>query len=822
MSQNLKLKVTGLQTNPNQLSGVSEGALVEAKNIVIDKGVAEPRRGFGRLANPTASSSDRWDRLTGFQDKIIGHRSNDNKLAYHNAGWTEFSGTYQHPDSNYARIRFLEASSNLYFTEATGIKVLHAYNGSVYNAGMPKGLDGSASTTGASGFMSDDTQVAYRVVWGSRDEANNLYLGAPSQRIVVSNSSGGTRDVSLTITIPSGITTDDFFQVYRSRESASSSDEPNDELQLCYEANPSAGEITAKSVTFTDSLPLSLLGAALYTNSSQEGIQEENDEPPFAHDICEFKGYMFFANIKRKHALNIKLLAVSGSSGLAANDTITINGVVYTAKVSEDVASAEFAVVTGGSASQNIDDTARSLVKVINQHSANTAIYAYYETGYQDLPGQILLRKRTLDTTAFTVSVSKTSAWDIDDGQSDNEVIQNGLSWGKNQQPEHVPTSHLEYVGSKSYPTRRILALRDSLFILKDDGVFRLTGSAGAWSISALDTSTKILAPDSAVVVNNQILCLADQGIVSISDVGVQVLSEPIKDQLTELVGLNFEGLKTLSYGVAYETDRKYLLNTVSTASDTFCTQSFVMNTFTNQWTRWEKNTSHGFVNDSDDKLYFSLPDEKHVLQERKSFSFRDYIDEEIDGFSIVSSSGTSIVLNSIVGLTEGDLLYESSSTFSPILSIDVTNSTVTVSDTRTWTPGAVTVYKGIDCDVEWTAQHADNPGLEKLWQEVVVLFKENRFLAADLDFFSDVSGAYESVPINGTYGGGGFGLFPWGEVPWGGVFRLKLSRVSVPRNKARSSQLSVRFSNRIGYAYWAIQGLSLQFEYTSERMETV
>lgn len=821
MSQNLKLKVTGLQTNPNQLSGVSEGALVEAKNIVIDKGVAEPRRGFGRLANPTASSSDRFDRLTGFQSKIIGHRSNDNKLAYYNSGWTDFAGTYQHPDSNYARIRFLEASSNLYFTESTGIKVLHSYNGSVYNAGMPKGLDGSATLTGASGFMTNDTQVAYRIVWGSRDDANNLYLGAPSQRIVVANSSGGTRDVVLTITIPSGITSDDFFQVYRSRESATAADEPNDELQLCYEANPTAGEITAKSVTFTDSLPLSLLGAALYTNSSQEGIQEENDEPPFAHDICEFKGHMFFANLKRKHALDIKLLAVSGSSGLAVNDTITINGVVYTAKASENVASAQFAVATAGSASQNIDDTARSLVKVINQYSGNTAIYAYYETGYQDLPGQILLRKRTLDTTAFTVSVSRSTAWDIDDGQSDNEVIPNGLAWGKAQQAEHVPTSHLEYVGSKSYETRRILALRDSLFILKDDGVFRLTGSGGAWSISALDTSTKILAPDSAVVVNNQILCLADQGIVSISDIGVQVLSEPIKDQLTELVGLNFGGLQTLSYGIAYETDRKYILNTVSTASDTYCTQSFVMNTFTNQWTRWEKDTAHGFVNESDDRLYVALPDDKNVLQERKSFSFRDYIDEEIDGFSIVSATDTSIVLNTVGGLTEGDLIYQDASTFSPIMSIDVSTNTVTVNDTRTWTPGSVTVFKGIDYSVEWTAQHADNPGLEKLWQEVVVLFKENRFLSANLDFYSDVSGAYQSVPITGTYGGGSWGLFQFGSVPWGGVFRLKLSRVSVPRNKARSNQLSIRFSHRVGYGYWSIQGLSLQFEFTSERLET-
>jgi hypothetical protein len=361
--------------------------------------------------------------------------------------------------------------------------VLDNYAGPVYSTGMPQGLDGVASVTGASGMMADNTQLAYRVVWGSRDSNDNLYLGAPSQRILVANTSGGTRDVSLTITIPSGITTSDFFQVYRSKESASSSTEANDELQLVYETNPTAGEITALSLTYTDSVPVSLMGASLYTNSSQEGISESNDRPPFAKDICAFKNFMFFGNIKTKHFIDIKLLAVSGS-GLVNNDTITINSVVYTGKTAgETIASGFFKVFTAGSAAQNIDDTARSLVKVINQYTSNTAIYAYYVSGYQDLPGQIMLEKRTLDDTSFTVSVSRAVAWDIGTGTSANDEYQNGLMWSKIDQPEHVPTSHLQLVGSKNYPIRRIVALRESLFIMKADGVFKLTGSGGSWSI---------------------------------------------------------------------------------------------------------------------------------------------------------------------------------------------------------------------------------------------------------------------------------------------------------------------------------------------------
>lgn len=820
MSQNLKLKVSGLFTNFNQLSGVPEGALSKAVNVVIDKGIAESRRGFDRLANPTVDVDDRTDRLSQYQNHLISHRINDNKLSYYNAGWTDYAGTYIHPDTDYAKIRFVESNGNLYFTESTGIKMLDAYNGVVYNAGMPKGLDGSAVVTGASGFMTNDTQVAYRVVWGSRDANNNLYLGSPSQRIIATNSSGGTRDASITFTIPAGMTTSEFYQVYRSKESATALDEPNDELQLCYESNPTSGEITAKSITFTDSAPVSLLGASLYTNSNQEGIQEENDEPPFAQDICEFKGFMFYANIKRKHYINVKLLSVGGTSGLALDDTITINSIVYTAKASEAIASAQFKISTGGSASQNIDDTARSLVRVINQHTSNVAIDAYYTTGYNDLPGQIMLRKRSIDDISFSVAISKATSWDIGTSTSNNERIQNGLSYSKIQQPEHVPTSHVENVGSKSFPIRRILALRDSLFILKDDGVWRLTGVNGSWSISALDTSTKILAPDSAVVVNNQIMCLADQGIVSISDNGVSILSEPIKDQIVELVGSNLDNVKKLSYGIAYETDRKYILYTISETSDDHCTQAFVLNTFTNAWTKWNKPSVHGIVNKTDDRLYLAKFDERYILQERKTFSFRDYVDEQIDGYSVISYVTNQVVLNTVAGLTIGDLVYSSATVFSPITAIDVSTSTVTVNDSKTWPVGAVSVYLGIDSQIEWASLHADNPGIEKYFQEVTLMFKEERFNFASVDFYTDVSGGYSETPVTGNYGGGSWGLFAWGLVPWGGISRPKPIRVTVPRDKNRGTLLSVRFKHRVGYGVWGVQGLSLQFDFTSERVE--
>lgn len=276
---------------------------------------------------------------------------------------------------------------------------MDSYLSTPYAAGMAKALNVQASTTGASGFMANNTQVAYRVVWGRKDNNENLVLGAPSQRALVSNSTGGTRDVSLTVTIPSTITVTDFIQVYRSGQSATSTTEPNDELYLVYEANPTAGELTARSLTFTDSTPDSLVGATLYTSPSQEGLLQANEQPPLASDLAFFKDSVFYSNIVGKQRLFLTVISVGGTNGIQLDDTITIAGVTYTAKATEDVANRHYDLVTGGTPAQNIADTVDSLVRVINTNSSNTTVYAYVVSGYDDLPGKIVIEERALGSS---------------------------------------------------------------------------------------------------------------------------------------------------------------------------------------------------------------------------------------------------------------------------------------------------------------------------------------------------------------------------------------------------------------------------------------
>lgn len=953
-------------------------------------------------------------------------------------GWIDYSGTYTQPDSN-TKIRSVEANSNVYFTTSSGMQKLDSISTTPVMSGAPKGLDVSAVlSTGASGFMQTNTQVSYRVVWGYRDANANLILGVPSQRAVVSNSGVTTKDVDLDITIPSEVTTTYFFQVYRSGFSANSDTEPNDEMALIYEANPTSGDITAKSVSITDRTPESLrTGATLYTSPSQEGIAQANEPPPFAKDVTLFKGSTFYGNTRTKQSYTVSILSVSGqfnikgnttntggdtpttvrvltssvtgdittgsstianvsdvsniaigqgisgtgipadsivievvsstsikinnaatattatlaislditgllvgqivsgtgipanttvtnvytpisatgntvngsavisntsiaassfkvgqpitgtgipsntvvlsitgvneltlsknatadgtavalsfgngfqmsngatatnaavtltlkngTNGIQLDDTITIAGDTYTAKLVENIASKQFKVFAQGSPAQNIGDTALSLVRVVNRTSTPTpTVYAYYQSGFSSLPGKILFQERTLGGAQFTLTASaRGSAYSPNlptsgtttNNTSSNDTFANGLYFSKTQQPEAVPLLNIARIGTANAAILRVIPLRDSLFILKEDGIFRLTGeSPSNFRIDLFDSTTKILAADSAVPLNNQIFMLSTQGVVSVSDTGVTVVSHQIEDKFLDLFEQSLEKAANLSFGISYETDRKYILFCIESSADEEPTQAFVWNTFTNTWTRWVLNKTCGIVHPSIDALYLGDAVSDQFNVERKDRRYTDYVDDSFDDI-IISYSGKDLVLNSISDVEVGDVVWQTAGRFSLITAVDTTTSTVTVKDTLTsWTLGNIAILKGIESIVEYTPQTAKNPGALKQFRETALLFQVPFFNSLELSFNTDLSANEESLTLTGQYGAL-WGLFPWGSVPWGGISKPLSIRTYVPQQKQRCSLLNVKMRHKEAYAFYRLNGISYIHNGLSERV---
>jgi hypothetical protein len=824
MAQLLQVKNKGLYTSPNEFSSVPDGALVRANNCIITvDNIIESRRGNDRIA-VLPDANYRYQRFDVYQDQIMSAWSSGGIGYKSGTVFTALSGTYLNPSDTLARRRFLSSQSNLYFTSAAGVYKISAYNATPRLAGMYKGLDVALALTGASGFLATANQTAYRVVFGTRDAQDNLILGAPSGRAVISNGTGGSRDVTVTFTLPTGLTTSDFFQVYRSQASGGATVEPDDELGLVYENNPTAGEIVTGTVSFTDSTTDDLLGATIYTALSEEGgAQQGNERPPMCDDFELFNDCVVYANTATKHRRIFTILACGGAAGIANNDTLVIAGTTYTAKTAgETIASGFFNLVTGGTPAQNIFDTAASLVRVINRYTSNTSVYAYYLSAPGDLPGQILIEERGLGGSSFAVTASAhgtaynpvlpTSGTSV---SSSNDDFQNGLMFSKSGKGEAVPLVNVRRVGSANNAIRRVKKLRNSCFIFKErEGIYRMTGtSPDNFQIELFDSSAKLIAPDSVAVVNNQIWCLCDQGITVVTETGVSVVSRPVEDLILDQFGLALDAVRYYSFGVGYETERQYMLWTVSSSSDTVPQQALVFNIFTQAYTRWPIAKTTAFVSPVDDKLYLGSGTSYDLEQERKSRNYTDYVDYGT-AYVISSFTGTNVYLTTTNEIEVGDLLYQSASVQSLIT--DVQPAYVTVQDElTTWVAGAATVYKGIPCELEYAAITGANPGTAKQFPEVSLLFKAARFNTATVGFATDVSGYFEDVEIQGSRGGL-WGLFPWGSAAWGATATTIPIRTYVPLEKQRGSFLRLRFTHRQGYGYFKLLGFSIPIRDTS------
>lgn len=400
----------------------------------------------------------------------------------------------------------------------------------------------------------------------------------------------------------------------------------------------------------------------------------------------------------------------------------------------EDLLNLEVLLSSAATPAQQIDESARSLVRIINQNT-NESVYAFYLSGPDDLPGIISLEARDISTQEFyviandtitssqfnpslpvadsgsaaigdpstitsvahglsngqtiivynstttptidgeyTISNVTVNTFDIDvdvdvAGNIDfaissvvfstDEESSNRVYYSKYQQSEAVPLLNYFDVGPKDQVILRIIALRDSLFILKEDGIYRLTGSiAPNFTVNLFDNSAILLAPDSAVVLNNQIYMLSTQGIVRVTDTGVEVVSRPIEDKISKLI-IQSDNYKTATFGVAYETDRSYLFWYPENVNDTKATRCLRFNSFTTTWTEWDKSNTCGVVNPGDDVMYLGSIN-NIIQQERKNLERTDYADYQFD-LNIASNSvnDETITLSSNLGIVAGDIIVQ-------------------------------------------------------------------------------------------------------------------------------------------------------------------
>lgn len=765
-----------------------------------------------------------------------------------------------------------------------------------------------AALVTAGGFLTDGNQVAYRVVFNCPDSNNVEKPGAPSPRTVIANASGTpgwvtteAKNVVVRAFVPSGVAVTHRIRLYRSKQVATSI-EPDDELQLVYEALVKSVDITRGWVDIADVTPDALRGDTLYTAPSQEGESGSNERPPLAKDIALFNGSMHYANTTGLQRITVNILAVGSPSGVQSDDRLVIGNGQYTAQTTP-TSSAHYKLETSGTAAVNIRNTALNLCAAVNRDASGT-FYAFYDSSGTDAPGRIVFEARTpsvssstvlldnyvtaaagkrtawapaLDSDQVTVNLSRTSnvvtatvtvglhnfyvgeqvtnlspsqgSWGAgpfvvtavnaarttftysETGANDSttnlpfeptnrtrtaaETRPNRVYASKVNQPEAVTALSYNDLGERDADILRIIATRSCIFAFKEDGLYRGTGSNGVFDWSLFDPTVILLAPDSAQVLGNMVYAYTTQGVVAVSDTGVEIVSRSIERTLKALNAASLTKMKQLTYGIAYESERQYILRTISSSSDTSCTQGFIYNTLNQTWTRETRTAAHGIINPSDDKLY--LVGSTQILKERKDNAYSDYSEADLS-VTIASLTSTTATLSSASGVTVGDILYQGG--FGYLITAISTNTlTLYPADTSDLSAGAATIKVAISSAIQWAPYGAQDPSSEKTFTGVGVLFGNAYIHSATATYSNDLFGpantpsdSLDMLTLAAQWGTAS-------DDHWGGTEVPYNLTLDVPQELRRACRLGFKLSIRNAWAAWDVSGIKYLSEGDSDKV---
>ncbi len=570
-------------------TGDVPGALEIADNVVIRRpGVVSPRPGAVPLSLGYTLSNGRtthvYQARTLYEDMTGVLNSTGALLQSTFANQASFGPTRLRRDA----LPSAQARGNLYVGFAHGVTKIGAHNDSAWSeAGLPVHYlsfttDSIAGTTGD--ILALNTQYAYRLVGLKKDSSGVVIRSRPTAPIsVVGPTSGGPNVPRLLIRVRN-TTLFDSIEVYRTRNFPSTVT-LDDEMQLVATLPIALFPTNFTTYTYADKVADSKRGVTLYASPSRGGIEAANDRPPACGAMALYKGSIFFGDVStvtrlvfsynwadrtgsatgvgtRTHTATLTsgsntLTAVSpATAGIVSGQQVryTSGGTTYTTYVTGTTANT-ITVLNAPSVSGSLTVTVADTVTINGTRYAlgaggelgaamasTSALVGAYglaspSAGYTTT--QVIESLRINDTVSVTATHGdemNPSLASLTYGTSD--TLPGGLYWSQPDEPEHVPPKNYALVGDKQ---KRILALtttRDALWILKEDGVYRLSGVNGTWTVDPFDPTLVCVAPTSVRVLNGRVYALTTRGLVAFGDGGVEILSEPIREELNKVIAV--------------------------------------------------------------------------------------------------------------------------------------------------------------------------------------------------------------------------------------------------------------------------------------------
>ncbi len=695
-----------------------------------------------------------------------------------------------------------EARANFYLPYDSGVLKMSSDSDTAWSmAGLPPYAQVASATAVATGsvWLTDPGQVAYRVVTKRTDANGVVVRSTPSGAIIVKNNGAGTSIVRLVLVAASTtLSLFDEVEVYRTR-TFTLTVAPDDEMQLVAVVPSQAGMAAAAGLTFDDAIPPTGRGAVIYTAPSRGGIAKQNDRPPAAACVAPFRGSVFFGNVRgpartkftRKWSGVIATATGIGQrnvTGDIAVGTNTILNVVPTTGLERGMvlgtaAGTEFPVNTYITAisgttvtvSQNSAATtvglAISFVDAINVGGVwlpgfNADAYVGFylagkyvatsvtppETGQMPggTPGDTgtcTYVIESLSRASATHQIKATHGGEYSPvlptfaataKNFDQDTWPGAIYWSKTDEPEHVAPGNYAFVGDQKKAVLGLVPTRDALFILKEDGVFRLTGSGGEWRIDPFDPNCFCVLPMSVQNLNGRAVFLSAEGVVALDDGGVQLISRPVNDQVKLTIDqvlsnwrstsfYEVNGSQGASYSAVFDRENEYAL--MRSTSDAH----LVYNADTSAWTTW-KYYAHASESITPRAVFgwsrrgtvaYALSSDYYetILSTAAGASYSRY--DRVTAITVNSYAGGLAALSSSVTALEDDVIEDSSDRFWRVTADVNASASVPVAlggGIALMATGPAFLYRALRCHVV-TAGYTEPGGMQKIWGAVTAAF---------------------------------------------------------------------------------------------------
>ncbi len=433
---------------------------------------------------------------------------------------------------------------------------------------------------------------------------------------------------------------------------------------------------------------------------------------------------------------------------------------------------------TSISVATQIANTAKDIVRAVNRDGASL-VYANYVSGIEDAPGKMVFSAKDFTGIIYLRASSTATGQAFSPALPDtfstvfsrNSARINSVYFSKVEEPEAVPLLNSLKVGAKNKAILRILALRDSIIVLKEDGVFKITGDSPAnFSSIPLDTTIIVAAADSAALLNNQVYFLGNQGICIASDSAVQIVSRRIEDLIEPIIGATNIVSQTSALG--YESDRTYRCSTIG-ENQTTRTITYAHNTINDTWTDSDILFIAGAIGPSN-ILYLISTDNK-IMKERKTGTRLDFTGQNFSTVVVsVSADLMSAVITTAATPEVGDILVLNG-VICRIRTVAAAggNWTVTFPKVVNFAASATPIlYKRIVSEVDMAPFHAGEVGRMKQYSEMQIHSRTDNLTRLRISFITEYFGGSEetiwteseSIGASGGWGNEPWGFFPWGE----------------------------------------------------------